>query len=165
MASNMKSMTSFNHHWMTLFKDKIRFVSRYCVFFLFYYNVFSYGISFYLFFTLKVGSLLVESTRKYHSGNYSCNPSNSAPAQVTLHVISSKCPYLCEYFKFESVVISEKLKRYFSAFFHQKYFHFSIQANHLHQRSNHRPIKIGYFHSSFILFVWLKFFWWYRTHY
>lgn len=39
----------------------------------------------------QIGSLLIESTRKYHSGNYSCNPSNSAPATVTLHVISSKC--------------------------------------------------------------------------
>lgn len=38
----------------------------------------------------QIGSLLIESTRKYHSGNYSCNPSNSAPATVTLHVISSK---------------------------------------------------------------------------
>lgn len=38
----------------------------------------------------SIGSLLIESTRKYHSGNYSCNPSNSAPATVTLHVISSE---------------------------------------------------------------------------
>lgn len=39
---------------------------------------------------LQVGSLMIESARKAHSGNYTCHPSNSSPSTVTLHVISSK---------------------------------------------------------------------------
>lgn len=37
---------------------------------------------------LQVGTLIIDYARKQHSGNYSCAPSNSAPVQVTLHVIN-----------------------------------------------------------------------------
>uniref|UniRef100_A0A182PJL6 Ig-like domain-containing protein n=1 Tax=Anopheles epiroticus TaxID=199890 RepID=A0A182PJL6_9DIPT len=35
-----------------------------------------------------IGSLIIESTRKKDSGNYSCSPSNSPPITVSLHVIN-----------------------------------------------------------------------------
>ncbi|KAG5679804.1 hypothetical protein PVAND_009342 [Polypedilum vanderplanki] len=38
----------------------------------------------------SVGTLLIDHARKQHSGNYSCVPSNSAPVQVTLHVINGE---------------------------------------------------------------------------
>ncbi|XP_055301877.1 zwei Ig domain protein zig-8-like [Sitodiplosis mosellana] len=59
----------------------------------------------------SVGSLLIESTRKYHSGNYSCNPSNSAPSTVTLHVISSESSA-------SAVKSSASQKRLLSLFFY-----------------------------------------------
>lgn len=38
----------------------------------------------------QIGSLIIESTRKKDSGNYSCSPSNSPPITVSLHVINGK---------------------------------------------------------------------------
>ncbi|KAL9705082.1 hypothetical protein quinque_008600 [Culex quinquefasciatus] len=37
-----------------------------------------------------IGSLIIESTRKKDSGNYSCSPSNSPPITVSLHVINGE---------------------------------------------------------------------------
>ncbi|XP_052567537.1 uncharacterized protein LOC128093799, partial [Culex pipiens pallens] len=38
----------------------------------------------------QIGSLIIESTRKKDSGNYSCSPSNSPPITVSLHVINGE---------------------------------------------------------------------------
>lgn len=46
--------------------------------------------SFFLFTIPQIGSLIIESTRKKDSGNYSCSPSNSPPITVSLHVINGK---------------------------------------------------------------------------
>lgn len=40
--------------------------------------------------TLQAGSLFIESANKYHTGNYTCKPSNSVPATVSLHVLSGE---------------------------------------------------------------------------
>lgn len=45
---------------------------------------------FFLFTIPQIGSLIIESTRKKDSGNYSCSPSNSPPITVSLHVINGK---------------------------------------------------------------------------
>lgn len=88
MPSNMSSTIWFNLHLRIQINDKIRYVLR-----LFEHDTEKCCLFFLLFlpFLFQVGSLLIESTRKFHSGNYTCNPSNSVPATATLHVISSEC--------------------------------------------------------------------------
>lgn len=38
----------------------------------------------------QAGSLFIESANKYHTGNYTCKPSNSVSATVSLHVLSGE---------------------------------------------------------------------------
>lgn len=40
---------------------------------------------------LQIGSLIIPFVRKMDSGNYTCQPSNSASVSVHLHVLSGKC--------------------------------------------------------------------------
>ncbi|XP_026470818.1 lachesin-like [Ctenocephalides felis] len=39
-----------------------------------------------------IGILRIESAQREHSGNYTCHPSNLAPARVTLHVLDGEHP-------------------------------------------------------------------------